>query len=403
MTIRTVLHVSVSIALLAGAPSPLLPRALAQARAMQAGNETAKETQNNQSIGSSDNNKDSPLHACDKVTKEKDEISKDKSIDLGELDGPAIRVLELRSTGRVEEDLALVDGVNVDRAVLVVACRDVIWKKFSKVVPSGKRVFVQVRAWRKPPDGGWREIRLNEPTLKETYDTNPSLDSEGFFLAEVNLAIGEKTVGNPMLLVPLRRDAIKPEERIRIRIRIGPETELAPADPKADPKTIEGETSVKKTDNGKATSASNGTPSSSLIVENEEVIDQTYEVGRFGLHVRFSDMALFVQRLGEDRENSTGTNPVVFDSVNFRPAPGVYYGFNYYHRRHASIRMLEPGFGMHLVFLNWNDRPRGTTTADTDITQVTNLQIGIGITGSMFDGTVVGAFGWNLQVKDQRQ
>ena len=55
-----------------------------------------------------------------------------------------------------------------------------------------------------------------------------------------------------------------------------------------------------------------------------------------------------------------------------------------------------------MVILNWNDRPRSTALPDTFVTQVTNLQVGIGLTGSMFDGTVVGAFGWNLHVKDQR-
>ena len=84
--------------------------------------------------------------------------------------------------------------------------------------------------------------------------------------------------------------------------------------------------------------------------DNEEIIESMFEVGRFGLHIRFSDMALFVQRLGEDRANREGTNPVLFDWVNFRPAPGVYYGFNYYHRRHASIRFLEPGFGITSSF-----------------------------------------------------
>ena len=37
------------------------------------------------------------------------------------------------------------------------------------------------------------------------------------------------------------------------------------------------------------------------------------------------------------------------------------------------------------------------------MTQVTNVQIGVGVTKPlMFDGTIVGAIGWNLHVKDQR-
>jgi hypothetical protein len=320
--------------------------------------------------------KDSPLHACDDRTR-------------------AIRLLEVRSMGRIEEDLALVDGINIDRDVLVIACRSVIWDKFSGVVPKGKRVFVHVRAWRKPPDSGWRDVRLNEPTLREAIRSNPTNDPEGFGLEDVNLAISATTVGNPTLVIPLRRDAVKAEDLIRIRIQVGPETEPALAG--------ERQAAAAGPPEGQAAGTGDASgQSSSTAAENEELIDTVFAVGRFGLHARFSDMALFVQRLGEDRANSTGTNPVVFDSVNFRPAPGVNYGFNYYHRRHASIRVLEPGFGLHIVFLNWNDRPRGSSAADTEITQVTNLQIGIGLTGSMFDGTVVGALGWNLQVKDQR-
>jgi hypothetical protein len=54
------------------------------------------------------------------------------------------------------------------------------------------------------------------------------------------------------------------------------------------------------------------------------------------------------------------------------------------------------------VFLNWNERPRNSTTTDIDSTQVTSLQVGVGGMGSMFDGTVVAVLGWNLHVKDYR-
>ena len=139
--------------------------------------------------------------------------------------------------------------------------------------------------------------------------------------------------------------------------------------------------------------------------ENEQVIDSTFEVGRFGLHVGFSDAVVFVQRLGEDRANKRGDRDIVFDSVNFRPAPGISYGFNYYHRRHAFLKFLEPGFGANLTFLNWNEKSRSTATtpADPELANVTALQIGVGGTGSMFDGTVVAVLGWNLHVKDYRE
>jgi len=335
---------SIHVVLLLLVPSPLTTTAFAQ------GGDTLR------TGGKQKDERDSPLHACDDKTHE-------------------IRILEIRSTGRIEEDLALVDGVNVNRDVLIVACRNVIWPKFLALKPEGKGVLVQVRAWHKPADAGWREIRLNEPTLAQAIDENPSQDPARWDVREVRLVVNSTTVDDPTLIVPLRREAVKPTDLVRIRVRIGREADIKSAD---------------------------DTKAGPAVSENEDVIDTIYEVGRFGLHVRFSDMALFVQRLGEDRANSTGTNPVLFDSVNFRPAPGVNYGFNYYHRRHASIRLLEPGFGVHIVFLNWNERLRNAPSADTDLTQVTNLQVGMGLTGSMFDGTVVGALGWNLHVKDQR-
>jgi hypothetical protein len=286
----------------------------------------------------------------------------------------AIRLLEVRSLDRIEEDLAFVDGINVSRDVLVVACRATIWSRFSALgLKPDARVLVQIRAWRKPADGGWLEMRLNDTPQDEAI--SKLQDERRYELREVNLVVTGTGVTDPRLVIPLRRELVKATDRVRIRIRIAPEG--APG-PSAD------------------------VEQRAVFSQNEDVIDSIYEVGRFGLHIRFSDVALFVQRMGEDRANNTGTSAVRFDSVNFRPAPGVNYGFNYYHRRHAGIRVLEPGFGMHLVFLNWNDRPRNATSADTDVTQVTNLQIGVGVTGSMFDGTVVGALGWNLHVKDHR-
>jgi hypothetical protein len=285
----------------------------------------------------------------------------------------AIRLLEVRSLDRIEEDLAFVDGININRDVLVVACRQTIWSRFSAALKPDARVLVQIRAWRKPADGGWLEMRLNDTSQDEAI--SKLQDERRFELREVNLVVTGTGVTNPRLVIPLRRELVKATDRVRIQIRIAPET---------------------------APRASADAEQRAVFSQNEDIIDSIYEVGRFGLHIRFSDVALFVQRLGEDRANNRGTGLVRFDSVNFRPAPGVNYGFNYYHRRHAGIRVLEPGFGMHLAFLNWNDRPRNATSTDTDVTQVTNLQIGIGVTGSMFDGTVVGALGWNLHVKDHR-
>ena len=334
---RVVATSVIGVALAAFGPSPIVGSVLAQA--------------------SPDTPSERPLDACENGSND------------------SVRMLEIRSLGRIEEELSLVDGVNLNRDVLIVACRKVIWGKFQPLDPGNKGIHVQVRAWHKPSDAGWREMRLNEPTLVEAVRTNPNLDPARWDMRQVNLVVNGNTVVDPSITIPLRRDAVKPNDLVRIRIRIGPADVLAAADTRTTGPDMS---------------------------DNEEIIESMFEVGRFGLHIRFSDMALFVQRLGEDRVNRQGTNPVLFDSVNFRPSPGVYYGFNYYHRRHASIRFLEPGFGMHLVLLNWNERVRGAPATELEVTQVTNVQIGVGVTGSMFDGTIVGAIGWNLHVKDQR-
>ena len=293
-----------------------------------------------------------------------------------------VGVLEIRATDRVDQDLLLVDGVNIDRDIAVIVCRQPLVRTFERLLSAGQSVGVQVRAWHKPKEGGWREMRLNEPSVEEVqrYQNRGTTESN-WSLEEMNVRITSNTVINPIITIPLRRDGVKQEDLIRIRVRIRPESPAAPNGVREE------------------TAAAADGP---LTVENEQVFDSTYAVGRFGLHVGFSDLAVFVQRMGEDRANKNGTNPVLFDQVNFRPAPGISYGFNYYHRRHAVFKFLEPGFGAHPVFLNWNDRPRNNAQSDVESTNVTNLQIGVGSMGSMFDGTVVAVLGWNLHVKDHR-
>src|SRR5688500_3587794 len=157
---------------------------------------------------------DSPLRACEPRPDRKPQ---------------AIRILEIRSMGRIEEDLALVDGINANRDVLVIACREVIWPRFKNLSPKG--VLVQVRAWRKPADGGWLEMRLNEPPQDEAMQKLQ--DARRYGLQEVNLLVNGSTAQDPRLVVPLRRELVKPTDLVRIRIRIAPESTIHPTDASA--------------------------------------------------------------------------------------------------------------------------------------------------------------------------
>ena len=315
--------------------------------------------------------------------------------------GKPVGIHEMRAPERLDQDLLLVDGINEDRDVVVVFCRDVLQRTFRGQIDAGQAVLAQVRAWHKPKEGGWREIRLNEPSVQQVQRYLDRATSEANWrLEERNIRISKATAVDATVVVPLRRDAVKVDDLVRLRVTIAPE--IADEPPAAMTRATAAASDEKTQGDTKQGAGAVESLLSLTAPENEQVIDTTFKVGRFGLHIRFSDLAVFVQRLGEDRANNRGTSDVFFDQVNFRPAPGISYGFNYYHRRRALFRFLEPGFGAHLAFLNWNDRPRNAATSDAETTQVTNLQIGLGGMVSMFDGTVVVVSGWNLQVKDQR-
>src|SRR5688572_13207758 len=72
-----------------------------------------------------------------------------------------IAVAEIRAADRVDQNLLEVDGINLERDVAVVACTQNI-RTTLKQAPA----IVEVRAWHKPPDAGWRE-RLNEPSVEQ--------------------------------------------------------------------------------------------------------------------------------------------------------------------------------------------------------------------------------------------
>lgn len=271
-----------------------------------------------------------------------------------------VYILETRAAEAIEQDLLFVDGLNVDRDIAVIICKSAFPKDAGPV-------RIVVRGFYRPKDGDWRPIDVftDRPDVENADAEDRKLAGRDVVAPKVmQVVLNDPKIPAPMfdpiLVIPTRRLPTHLDDQVRILVTIN---------------------------------------------DTERAVDSTFRVDRFGLHASFFDSAMFVQRWGEGIANARGASPYVFDNVNFRPAPGINYGFTYYNRRSALLRFVEPGFGANLTFLSWDDRtkiavsPAESTTVDP---AVAPLQVGVGFMGSLFDNIVVATIGWNLNVQDQR-
>jgi hypothetical protein len=133
------------------------------------------------------------------------------------------------------------------------------------------------------------------------------------------------------------------------------------------------------------------------------------KVKKFGGKVQLSPSLLFIRRLGvTDAEATppTGSTAAPVNRVNFAASPGVTFGWAYFQRGNSGwakfLRGLGPGIGLNVTFMNFNDPSFDLTTSKFVNTTGTNVQVGSGIVGSLFDNKLQLSYGWNLNVENRR-
>lgn len=268
-----------------------------------------------------------------------------------------VTMWEQRAPDRLDEDVLITDGIGYNRNLHVYLCR---------VPEAPDPVEVLVRAWVKPQDGQWREIRLMDLSqLAEAEMTRLQNDPNRSYIPPAKLSIVDRERYS-RIVIPVRREGLNVGDSVRVEV-------------------------------GKRCESIDNTCEA-------QVFNHFLKVGRFGLLPGFSDSLLFVKRPDVKYIVTTavpGALGQLTDSVNFRPSPGVNFGLTFIHRKHAFLQFLEPGFGFNISLLNWRDGPLGAGSIP-DRASASATQVGIGMMGSMFDNCVTVVYGWNTNVSSQR-
>ena len=130
---------------------------------------------------------------------------------------------------------------------------------------------------------------------------------------------------------------------------------------------------------------------------------------KYGAKIQWSPSLLFVRRMGvtDSEANppaSSTASPV--NRINFAASPGMTFGIAYFKRGNSGgdkfLRALGPGVGMNVTFMNFSDPSFDLSTLKFVNTTGTNVQVGAGIVGSLFDNKLQFSYGWNLNVEKRR-
>jgi len=105
------------------------------------------------------------------------------------------------------------------------------------------------------------------------------------------------------------------------------------------------------------------------------------ELSDIGLYMKQEATLLLVKRLGNAEEDKDLEN-------NFKPAPGSSFLLKW-KSRNKLWNFIDPAIGVNGSFLDFR--------SDKD------LEVGVGIVFSLFNGLLQFNYGWNLHVKDHRQ
>lgn len=135
-------------------------------------------------------------------------------------------------------------------------------------------------------------------------------------------------------------------------------------------------------------------------LENQDAIVYHLIPLELGWNFKTSDSVMFIQRQGVSKQDIS--NGVA--RVNFAASPGVTYGGIFHTRKHGLLNALSPGFGLNVMFLDWKD-PAFDSATNTFVkgTSSSDINIGLGVQASLFDGVLQFTYGWNLQADKKRQ
>ena len=119
----------------------------------------------------------------------------------------------------------------------------------------------------------------------------------------------------------------------------------------------------------------------------------------FGFRVKVSDSLLFIKRRGvSDKEKMMGV-----DDFNFGAAPGVTYGGTFLSRGNNFWRFLQPGVGINVSFMDWDDPTFDLATGQfAQGTSSNDIEIGLGVQVSLMNNILQFTYGWNLQAEQDR-
>ena len=133
------------------------------------------------------------------------------------------------------------------------------------------------------------------------------------------------------------------------------------------------------------------------------------DIKKYGSKIVWGPSLLFVRRLGVTAAEATpptGSTTAPINKINFAPSPGMTFGIAYFKRGSTAgdklLRGLGPGVGMNVSFMNFNDPSYDLSTQKFVNTTGTNVQVGAGVVGSLFDNKIQFSYGWNLNVEHRR-
>lgn len=135
-------------------------------------------------------------------------------------------------------------------------------------------------------------------------------------------------------------------------------------------------------------------------IRNQADLDYILDVGEFGWNTRIADSFLMLRRLKVTKEDEE----LGLKNINFRPAPGVTFGWVFTSRDNAFWRAVAPGVGYAVSFTDWSD-PAFDSAAGKFAkgTEAGKIEVAAGPVLTLFDNTLQLSFGWNLNVRQDRQ